>query len=94
MGPDVQLQRSGRELVEGRSELEAVLEQRHSSKDVQTQSGSRHGNHQAPYIPVKGVGRGKITKLHNQREVAVVVGGGCEIIRGEIVCRGKNKKSK
>lgn len=40
MGPDVQLQRSGSELVEGRSELEAVLEQRHSRKDVQTQSGS------------------------------------------------------
>lgn len=40
MRPDVQLQRSGGELVEGGSELKAVLEQRHSGKDVQTQSGS------------------------------------------------------
>ncbi len=40
MWSDVQLQRSGGELVEGRSQLEAVLEQRHSGKDVQTQSGS------------------------------------------------------
>lgn len=53
MWPDVQLQRSGGELVEGRSKLEAVLEQRHSCKDVQTQSGSWHGNHQTPHIPVK-----------------------------------------
>lgn len=45
MGPDVQLQRSGGELVEGGSELKAVLEQRHPGKDVQTQSGSRHGHH-------------------------------------------------
>lgn len=53
MWPDVQLQRSGGELVEGRSKLEAVLEQRHSRKDVQTQSRSWHGNHQTPHIPVK-----------------------------------------
>lgn len=37
---DVQLQRSGGELVEGRSQLEAVLEQRNPGKDVQTQPGS------------------------------------------------------
>lgn len=49
---DVQLQRSGRELVEGRSQLEAVLEERDPSKDVQPQSGSRHGYHQTPHIPV------------------------------------------
>lgn len=40
MWSDVQLQRSGSELVEGRSQLKAVLEQRHPRKDVQTQSGS------------------------------------------------------
>lgn len=50
---DVQLQRSGGELVEGRGQLEAVLEQRHPGKDVQTQSGSRHGYHQTPHIPVE-----------------------------------------
>lgn len=38
--PDVQLHGSGSELVEDRSQLEAVLEQRHPGKDVQTQSGS------------------------------------------------------
>lgn len=37
---DVQLQWSGSELVEGRSQLKAVLKQRHPGKDVQTQSGS------------------------------------------------------
>lgn len=50
---DVQLQRSGSELVEGRSQLEAVLEQRHSGEDVQTQPGSRHGHNQTPHIPVE-----------------------------------------
>lgn len=40
MWSDMQLQRSGSELVEGRSQLKAVLEQRHTGKDVQTQSGS------------------------------------------------------
>lgn len=50
---DVELQRSGSELVEGRSQLKAVLEQRHPCKDVQTQSGSWHGYHQTPHIPVE-----------------------------------------
>lgn len=50
---DVQLQRSGCELVEGRSELKAVLEEWDPSKDVQAQSGSWHGYHQTPHIPVK-----------------------------------------
>lgn len=36
MWSDVQLQRSGGELVEGRSKLKAVLEQRHPCKDVET----------------------------------------------------------
>lgn len=52
MWSDVQLQRSGCELVEGRSQLEAVLEERDPSEDVQAQSGSRHGYHQTPHIPV------------------------------------------
>lgn len=38
--PDVQLHESGSELVEDRSQLEAILEQRHPREDVQTQSGS------------------------------------------------------
>lgn len=50
---DVQLQRSGCELIEGRSELKAVLEEWDPSKDVQAQSGSWHGYHQTPHIPVK-----------------------------------------
>lgn len=50
---DVQLQRTGGELVEGRRELEAVLEERDPCKDVQAQSGSGHGYHQTPHIPVK-----------------------------------------
>lgn len=37
---DVQLQRPGGELVEGGSELEAVLEERDPCKDVQAQPGS------------------------------------------------------
>lgn len=57
---DVQLQRSGCELVEGRSQLEAVLEERHPSKDVQPQSGSRHGYHQTPHIPVWREGEKKL----------------------------------
>lgn len=40
MRPDMQLQGSGSELVEDRSQLEAVLKQRHPGEDVQTQSGS------------------------------------------------------
>lgn len=40
MRSDVQLQRSGSKLVEGRSQLKAVLEQRHPGKNVQAQSGS------------------------------------------------------
>lgn len=51
--PDVQLQRSGGELVEGRRELKAVLEQRHPGEDVQAQSGSRHGHHQTPDVPAE-----------------------------------------
>lgn len=54
--PDVQLQRSGGELVEGRRELKAVLEQRHPGEDVEAQSGSGHGHHQTPHIPVGGGG--------------------------------------
>lgn len=50
---DVQLQRSRCELVEGRSELKAVLEEWDPSKDVQAQSGSWHGYHQTPHISVK-----------------------------------------
>lgn len=50
---DVELQRSGSELVEGGSQLKAILEQRHPGEDVQTQSGSRHGHHQTPHISVE-----------------------------------------
>lgn len=52
VGPDVQLQRSRGELIEGRGQLEAVLEKCHSGKDVETQPGSGHGHNQTPHIPV------------------------------------------
>lgn len=54
----MQLQRSGGELVEGRCELKAVLEQRHPGEDVQAQSSSRHGHHETPDVPVGGRGEG------------------------------------
>ena len=76
---DVQLQRSSGELVEGWSQLEAVLEQRHSGEDVQTQSGSGHGYHQTPHIPVERKGKekkklkiGLTQEYKNQRDVAGV----------------------
>lgn len=53
LGPDVQLHWSGRELVKGRRELEAVLEQRHPGEDVQAQTGSGHGHHQTPHVPAE-----------------------------------------
>lgn len=55
----MQLQRSGGELVEGRRELKAVLEERHPGEDVQAQSGSGHGHHQTPHVPEGGRGGGE-----------------------------------
>ena len=57
---DVQLQRAGGQLVEGGGELKAVLEQGDPAEDIEAQSGSGHGHHQTPHVPVdtKRPGRG------------------------------------
>lgn len=94
MRSDVQLQWPGSELVEGGSQLKAVLEQGDPGKDVQTQPGSRHGHHQTPHIPMaRGeklkIGLARLKKQTNRRGRGG--GGKYEIKREEIKCRRKIK---
>lgn len=57
IGSDVELHGSGSELVEGRSQFKAVLEQTDPSKDVEAKSGPGHGYYQPSHISVER-GRG------------------------------------